>query len=223
MKLHLPERVLVDEILDSLPPDDPDAIASRKDLLRLNRFFGNFKWIERALANSNAEKVVELGAGDAHLARQVVEKHAEMSWTAIDLAPRPADLPESVNWRQGDIFEQLPNVEGDALVANLFLHHLSTEKLRELGQQLLRFRVVIVNEPYRCVLYHIGGYAMRLFWLNRVTRHDLHASVDAGFRENELPEMLGLDPKIWRIRTERTLRGMYRLIAENAEKPPRKS
>ncbi|MFT5466396.1 MAG: hypothetical protein ACI8UO_001496 [Verrucomicrobiales bacterium] len=208
-------RVLVEEILDHLPADDPDAIASRRDLLRLNRIFGNFRWIKRAL--SGATEVVELGAGDAHLARQAVELRSDLKWTAIDLAPRPLDLPDSIDWCQGDLFEQLPKISGDALVANLFLHHLDDAQLRELGQQLLRFRLVVCSEPARFRIFHAGGYALRIFGLNRVTKHDLHVSIDAGFRGRELPEMLGLDPKIWKIGIRHTMLGMYRMVAEKVE------
>src|SRR5690606_611777 len=42
-------RVVLPEILDSLPPDDPRAIRSRGDLRRINRLMGSLGWLLRAL------------------------------------------------------------------------------------------------------------------------------------------------------------------------------
>lgn len=203
------------EILDYLPHDDPDAIASRKDLLWLNHVFGNFRWICRMLHDAGISSVVELGAGDAQLACRAVKHHPDLIWTVIDLAPRPPGLPESIVWRQGDLFEQLPLVDGEALVANLFLHHLDSAQLCELGQQLHRFRTVISSEPTRHWVYHLGGYALRIFKLNKVIQHDLHVSIDAGFLGSELPKLLELDSGHWTWKLRQTVLGMYRLIAEN--------
>ena len=210
-------RKLTEEILDHLPPEDPDAIRSRRDLLMLNRMFGNFRWMQSQLLEFGADRIVELGAGDAHFARGFAEAQPDAEYTAIDLAPRPEKLPNSVVWLQGDLFDQLPKLSGDALVANLFLHHLDEDQLRQLGQQLLGFRYVICSEPARFRMFRVGGYVLSVIGLNHVTRHDMHASINAGFREDDLPNSLGLDPDRWRVEIHYTPMGMYRMIAENRE------
>jgi len=68
----LKQRVVVPELLDSLPPDDPEAIRSRADLRLINRLMGNYRWFEKVLRSSSMigpkARIVELGAGDGTLA-----------------------------------------------------------------------------------------------------------------------------------------------------------
>lgn len=209
------ERVLTPEILDGLAHDDPDAIRSRRDLRLINGVAGNFRWAERTLDRLGATKIVELGAGDALFAKWFAERHPEVGYTAIDLDPRPRSLPERVEWLQGDLFEKLPGVQGDAIFANLFLHHLDNGQLARLGQQLLEYRFVVCSEPTFSRLSHVAGL---LYWvgaINGVTNHDMHVSIDAGFRGLELPEMLGLDSSRWKFEIRHTSFGMFRMIAEN--------
>ena len=72
-----PER----ELLDHLPPGDPAAIASRKDLVRINFFMGNIRFILRMLKRLSrpGDRLLELGAGEALLAGKI-------SRTALDLS-----------------------------------------------------------------------------------------------------------------------------------------
>ena len=46
-----------------------------------------------------------------------------------------------------------------------------------------------------------------------VTRHDMPASIRAGFVCGELPSLLGLDPAHWNIEEKESGRGSLRLIA----------
>jgi hypothetical protein len=46
-----------------------------------------------------------------------------------------------------------------------------------------------------------------------VTRHDMPASIRAGFRRGELPALLGLDSKKWILRELSHWRGSLRLVA----------
>ena len=54
---------------------------------------------------------------------------------------------------------------------------------------------------------------MRLLGINYVTREDIHTSINAGFRDQELPTLLGLDPLHWKVKTSTTLLGAYRMVA----------
>jgi hypothetical protein len=46
-----------------------------------------------------------------------------------------------------------------------------------------------------------------------VTRHDMPASIRAGFLKGELPSLLGLDPARWNVKEYESGRGSLRLIA----------
>jgi hypothetical protein len=43
--------------------------------------------------------------------------------------------------------------------------------------------------------------------------HDAHVSIAAGFRDDELPQHLGLDPAAWNISVKYTTRGVCQLVA----------
>src|SRR5688572_31345767 len=98
------KRVVVPELLDSLPASDPGAIASRRDLRMLNGIMGNFRWLERKLAETvrDDDLIVEIGAGDGGLARRVCARmpHIAARYHALDLVPVPARWPEAATWHQ---------------------------------------------------------------------------------------------------------------------------
>ena len=66
-------RLILPEILDSLPSAHPDAVAARRDLRWINAVMGNGRWLVARLRThlQPGDVVVELGAGDATLARSV--------------------------------------------------------------------------------------------------------------------------------------------------------
>lgn len=215
-------RVVLPEILDGLPHDHPDAIASRRDLRRVNAVMGNPRWIRkkaRELGTISNAGITEIGAGDGRLAVQLAETFPETRVTALDLAPAPiGELPSNLVWQQHDLFHaanELPM--GGVLIACLFLHHFSDAQLRELGRDWIsRYDAMIIAEPDRRPLAHRLG---RLAWpfINRVTRHDMHVSIDAGFARGELQQTLGLKVDDWQIEESCTLTGARRLLARRKE------
>jgi hypothetical protein len=72
------QRDVQPEWLDELPADNPGAIASRRDLRRLNACMGNAGIIARALIRACAEiapvEIVELGAGDGTLLLNIAQR-----------------------------------------------------------------------------------------------------------------------------------------------------
>jgi hypothetical protein len=56
-----------------------------------------------------------------------------------------------------------------------------------------------------------------LIGANHVSRHDANVSIAAGFRGDELPGLLGLEPERWTWRCTTTLLGAYHLIAWRRE------
>ena len=217
MPLH---RVIVPEILDSLPHGDPRAVESRRDLRRINRVMGNPSWFERSLRAHAAragrgERILELGAGDGALARHLWAKQISLpeNWTALDLAPPPAQWPSNARWLQRDLFAPGPLPDAHILLANLFLHHFQGSDLASLKVRVpASCRLVLVSEPARRRLHLAQGRLLSaLLGLGEVTRHDMQASIHAGFLKNELPEVLFGKEWSWEVST--TLLGAYRLRA----------
>lgn len=221
------ERVVAREILDSLPPEDPDAIRSRRDLRLINAVMGNYRWLAARSTHHRADAPTlswtEIGAGDGQLAPAFSsQSRATLAVTGLDLSPRPPSWPSHWPWIQGDLFETLEDLGGDGLMASLFLHHFHAPELRELGRILRRFRVLLFTEPARHPMHHWQGRVLGPL-VGTVTRHDLHVSIDAGFRHHELPHLLGLDPRSWRIRLRHSALGAYRLEASRDPLPSPRS
>src|SRR5580704_1267029 len=93
------KRTVEPEWLDVLPPDDPQAIASRRDLRRLNRIMGHAATLGQLLQSgarqSAPRRIVELGAGDGtlmlRLARQLAPAWPRMEVVLVDFQAAVTD------------------------------------------------------------------------------------------------------------------------------------
>ncbi|HSI65016.1 MAG TPA: class I SAM-dependent methyltransferase, partial [Candidatus Saccharimonadia bacterium] len=215
-------RVLEQELLDTLPHDDPDALASRLDIEFLNGVMGSFRWIRKQLLEDAPEyaRIVELGAGDGSLIHHMARESPEMAarWTGLDLAPRPDDLPLGVQWVQGDFFQSDAATraleQADVVVANLILHHFTDDQLRRLAPRLQHARLILVNEPARHWHHYQTSRLLNLICeFNHVTMYDMKLSIHAGFRTGELPRVLMLDPEMWDISENHSFFGSCRMRA----------
>jgi hypothetical protein len=209
------QRLLEPEILDSLPPDHPDALHNRRDLRLTNRIAGNFRWFARTLPAlvGPREKLLELGAGTGELGLRLAR--AGFAVDGLDLWPRPAAWPTERAWHVADLrtFESYAGYA--AVVGNLIFHQFSTEHLADLGEKLRRHaRVVLACEPERQrfsqVLFRTLG---PLLGANYVSLHDARVSIAAGFRTDELPRALGLEAPAWHVRCTTSFLGAYRMVA----------
>jgi hypothetical protein len=208
-------RIVIPELLDHLPTTDPEAQRSRRDLRRINFLMGNERWICRAIrpfSSLAGRGIVEVGAGDGMLCQQLARLFPLAPLTAYDLAPRPVNLDSRVGWKQGDIFQMDPPQQGGVLIANLFLHHFEGPALVALSRWMQGFDVFVFNEPDRARLPHVLGGLMHPC-INRVTRHDMHVSIRAGFVAGEIATLLELDSRQWQQRETSTWRGARRVVA----------
>ncbi len=207
-------RVLEVEILDHLDPADPGAVRSRRDLRLIDGFLGNSRWMLRSLGKlrGRAQGVIELGAGEGILCRRISDTVPGITVTGLDRIAPPPRLPSSVQWVRGDFMETLPSVTGSVCCGALILHHFDTESLGKLGMELVRFSHLLFTEPHRSPFpLAMAGLVSPL--VGKVTRHDMPASIRAGFRQGELPLLLGLNPSEWVVREQVTLRGSLRFSA----------
>ena len=207
--------MLIPELLDSLPPDHPDARHSRRDLRLINRAMGNHRWFARILPPllRADESALELGAGTGELGLRLAARGAAVD--GLDRVPRPTAWPAARAWHVSDLRTFDGYARYGAVLANLILHHLSDAELATLGATLNRTaRIILASEPKRSPrVQRLFALLSPLFRANRVTRHDAHVSIAAGFRVDELPCTLGLDPSRWDCRCTTTVLGAYRLVA----------
>lgn len=196
------ERVIQPEILDQLAPSHPDAIRSRSDLRKLDVFLGNSRWITRTMREHTksgmAIRVVELGAGEGWLCNRLAKTIPHLDVTGLDFASAPPHLASGVKWIRGDFLKTLAEIQGDVVVGSLILHHFSNQDLERFSETLKKFKLLVFSEPYRSPFpLALANFALPFF--GKVTRHDMPASIKAGFRKGELARFLRLDPKRWRL------------------------
>ncbi len=217
----LHERILEPEWLDELPPAEPRARRSRRDLQRVNAWMGNVRRVVRALETAplpeTPGRLTELGAGDGTFLLQVARR-LSARWRTVEavlvdrlqlLAPQTRDAFQRVGWTvrtvQADACEWLAGPHGEpceVLLTNLFLHHFAPEPLRRLLQAAARrTRFFLACEPERSLVALIGARLLGLIGCSAVTRHDALASVRAGFRGGELSS-LWPEPDRWQLSEE---------------------
>ncbi|MGH8652250.1 MAG: hypothetical protein ACREYE_08765 [Gammaproteobacteria bacterium] len=203
--MSIPRRVR-SELLDELPANDPRAIRARGDLQRVNRVMGALSLVLRALDRSvmarPPRKIVELGSGDGTFLLRLARKRAAC-WPGVKItlldrqllvSPKTVQGFVSLGWKAevitSDVFDWLAqpvNERIDLLLANLFIHHFSEERLSRLLQGIeARTGSFLACEPRRASLALIGSHLLGLIGCNAVTRHDAILSVHAGFRAEEL-------------------------------------
>ncbi len=212
------KRIVQPELLDTLPPDDPRAQHSRRDLQRINWWMRNPEIMAETLKNFSPaapQQITELGAGDGKFLLRVAQKlssrWAKMRVTLLDLQSNVSaeSLVEfsAFGWRAktivADVFDGIPDSAAEQVViANLFLHHFEDARLSELlGKISVQTKLFIAVEPRR---FSPASFVRPLLWLigcNEVTRHDAVVSIHAGFSGAEI-SALWADKKNWKL-TER--------------------
>jgi len=206
-------RVLTPEILDSLSPNDPRAVRSRRDLARINAVMGQAAIMARLLAGFPAPKLIaDLGGGDGRFMLGVAKRLAR-HWQGVTVMiadQKPVVSAETrghfawLGWRceslTGDVFATLPLIRPDIVAANLFLHHLEDGALaRLLALAAARSKGFVACEPRRSAFALLGARLVGVLGANEVTRHDALASVRAGFRGQELSALWPKDSR-WTLR-----------------------
>jgi hypothetical protein len=207
------KRVLEPEELDHLPADHPAAIASRRDLNRINAIMRQPALLARALRRfAQPPVLMDLGGGDG---RCLLATARRLHWRGVRavIADRQDIVTArtragfaALGWdcavRQGDVFD-IDLQDGTLVTANLFLHHLDDAALARLFARLAAHAVGLVAcEPRRDRFALLASHLVFALGANSVTRHDAVASVRAGFAGQELS---ALWPSGWHLAEGRAL------------------
>ncbi|MGH8214117.1 MAG: hypothetical protein ACREPZ_00225 [Rhodanobacteraceae bacterium] len=211
--MSLPRRV-DPEWLDTLPPEDPRAKRSRRDLRRINRLMANQRLIgtpldvllRRSMTQASAPgppvAVVELGTGDGELSLRLGRRFARhwprIDLTLIDLQPvvgaQTLDGYRALGWDVrvacSEVLAWLAQPASGArpiIFANLFVHHFDGERLHTLLDLIARrASAFLCCEPRRSRFALSSSRLLGAIGCNEVTRHDAVVSVRAGFTGTEL-------------------------------------
>ncbi|MGA7039851.1 MAG: methyltransferase domain-containing protein [Pseudolabrys sp.] len=193
------------ELADHIPGDDPRALRFRRDLSRLNALTMTDRVMARTLlkhwGSVAPREIVDLGAGDGtfmlRVAQRLAPRWRDVTVKLVDqqdiVGAHARDGFAAVHWNiqtvPADVFEFLQKMQlnVDIVIANGFLHHFTAERLtRLLSLAAGRAKLIVAGEPRRT---HFAREVSRFVWLlgcGDVIRHDVLASIRAGFVRKEI-------------------------------------
>lgn len=208
-------RILEPELLDSLAPQDPDALHSRRDLRLTNQIMGNHRWLAGTLRTllRPGEVALELGAGTGEFGLRLATQ--KLACDGLDRTARPPEWPAKRAWHNVDLRHFDGYADYPVIFGNLVFHHFEEAELAALGALLrAKARAIVACEPLRrSSSQKLFAAFAPLLGANRVTLHDAHLSIAAGFQDDELPTALGLTVTEWDWRVTKTMLGAYRMVA----------
>jgi hypothetical protein len=214
------KRIVEPELLDTLPPGDPRAVRSRRDLCRVNAWMGNHaimaKVLQKNLNHHAPRQITELGAGDGsfllRVAKKISPRQPGMAATLLDLQKNISAETlagfTSLGWRPEavvvDVFDWSPAVDdNEIIITNLFLHHFADARLAKLLEKISRHaKLFVAIEPHRFRHSFACAQLLRLIGCNAVTLHDAAISIRAGFIKQEI-SALWPHKQNWRLAEDR--------------------
>lgn len=212
------ERVIKPEILDTLEPNDPAALHNRRDLRWFNTIMGNYSWMTRTIQKTVRpnEPILEIGAGMGDLGNHLLKHSHEESlpYAGLDLWPRPESWPDHWEWHQADLTSFTHYNQYPVLIGNFIMHQFTNTAIETLFEKTLpNLRVILFCETARRPLHLLQLPLANLFGMNYVSKHDARVSIEGGFVQHELAELMHLNPATWNFDISMTFLGAYRLKA----------
>ena len=194
----LGERLILPELLDTLPPDE--ARASLQDLVRINRRWGGHSTLRHLLRDvlhktvpdSQPFSVLDVGAASGDMGACIRRWYPAAKVTSLDYVE--SHLGQSAAPKvAGDAF-RLPFRPGsfDYVFCSLFLHHFQdmdvVRLLRGFGE-VARKAVLVIDLERNPIPYYFIAWSRPLLGWDPVTVHDGAISVEAAFHRKELEEL----------------------------------
>jgi hypothetical protein len=209
-------RVVASETLDHLAPENPAAVRSRRDLVRVHRAMGTRSIVARGWQDLVSPgrrrlplRILEIGAGDGIMllgvARAMAPHWPPVQLTLLDrqdiVSPATragyVELGWSVQVQVADVLawaagtdQEVPGGSWpawDLITTTLFLHHFEGKPLDKLlAAVAARTDRFFACEPKRSWLPLAGSHLVGAIGANAVTREDAVLSVHAGFRDDEI-------------------------------------
>lgn len=226
-------RIVGTETLDQLQPDDPAAMQSRRDLMRVHRVMGTRTILSRGWRvlvsperAASALRVLELGAGDGTLLLRLAASLAP-AWPRVQLslldrhdavAPGTLAAFARLGWSVQVLVTDvqawatahqepalgLPDSRWDLITCTLFLHHFNDTGLGLLlAAAASRCDRFFACEPRRSPAALLASHLVGALAANAVTRGDAVLSVRAGFQGDELSALWMSSGGAWRVREGR--------------------
>jgi hypothetical protein len=227
-------RVVLPELLDDLPADDPQAQRSRRDLQRIHRVMRTRHTLQRAVEQLQLQRppqrILELGGGDGTVMLKFAKRLATQ-WPGVeltlldrqDLLSRPTrEGFQALGWRVSVLTTDVLDwaraahpARYDLCVTTLFLHHFDAPALRDILRTVAASTDAFVAcEPRRDLWAHIGSRLVGLLGSNRVTRADAVTSVAAGFAGDELTEAWPRSGSDWALTESRAFPFSHLFLAQ---------
>ncbi len=194
----LGKRLILPELLDTLPPDQ--ARASLQDLVRINRRWGGHSTlrhllhdvVQKTVPDGQPFSVLDVGAASGDMGACIGKWYPEAKVTSLDYVE--SHLGSSPEQRvAGDAF-RLPFQPGsfDYVFCSLFLHHFEdmdvVRLLRGFGE-VARKAVLVIDLERNPVPYYFIAWSRPLLGWDPVTVHDGAISVEAAFHRKELEDL----------------------------------
>jgi hypothetical protein len=185
--------------------DDPAAIASRRDIKRINAVMFQDAVMRSAIARSGAavpKRVLDLGGGDATLTLKVA-KRMRPRWQGVELVildrmnvvePETVREFRAIGWDlkvvTSDVFAFLAQAEPnsfDLVLSNLFIHHFQIDNLTKLLSLISSVTTGLVAcEPRRSPLTVAGSAMLWAIGCTMVSVRDSITGARAGFTTDEI-------------------------------------
>jgi SAM-dependent methyltransferase len=196
-------RITSDELLDDDLGTPQEIARSFDDLWRINRWLGGVSSSLRLLESffrrtgAHSVRILDVGSGDARLAWRLRAVLLRRGWStefcvldrrfshlAIGRPSTSCLLPVVA-----EVFAlPFPERSFHVVMCNLFFHHFSGERARELlrGLAAVASEAVLINDLERHLLPYLFIRGAYPFARSRVTRHDAPASVRQAYTRDEL-------------------------------------
>jgi ubiquinone/menaquinone biosynthesis C-methylase UbiE len=212
MSLLVPDRVLIEEILDEGGGAEYDVVGNLADIRLINRLIGGGRILTKALAefvsggpleSDRSISVLDVGSGSADIPDCISQWFRSLGWSsevvAVDLIPRHLVLA-----RQLGVGADVKLVSADAaklpfadrsfdfVTATHLIHHFGEDEVVGVLAELARVArsAVIVVDPIRNRLsYYLVRLVSLLLARSYITRHDGPVSILRSFTGSELQSL----------------------------------